>query len=61
MRNVLWHIDPFLGNDSKTNKITDVARQQILNKQWLNYIAEWRPSFLLSMPWKRISAAAVEL
>jgi hypothetical protein len=34
---ILWRIDPFLGDDSETNKTTAVARQQILNKQHLNY------------------------
>jgi hypothetical protein len=34
----LWHEDPFLGNDRETNnKTTAVARQQILNKQQMNY------------------------
>jgi hypothetical protein len=34
----MWHIDPFLGNSRKTNnKTTAIARQQILNKQQLNY------------------------
>jgi hypothetical protein len=35
---VLWHIDPFLGNDRETiSRTTAIARQQILNKQQLNY------------------------
>jgi hypothetical protein len=34
----LWHIDPFLGNDHETNnKTRAVAKQQIFNKQQLNY------------------------
>jgi hypothetical protein len=34
----LWRMDAFLFNDRETNnKTTDVARQQILNKQQLNY------------------------
>jgi hypothetical protein len=34
----MWCIDPFLGKDRETNKkTTAVARQQILNKQQLNY------------------------
>jgi hypothetical protein len=34
----LWHIDPFLGNDSETNnKTTPVAKQQILKKKQLSY------------------------
>jgi hypothetical protein len=38
---VLWRIDMFLGNDRETNnKKTDVARQQILSKQQLNYNRE---------------------
>jgi hypothetical protein len=34
----LWLIDPFLSNDHETNnKKTAIVRQQILNKQQLNY------------------------
>jgi hypothetical protein len=34
----MWRIDPFLGNDRETNnEKTAVARQQIHNKQQLNY------------------------
>jgi hypothetical protein len=34
---ILRCIDPVLGNDHDTNKTTAIARQQILNKQQLNY------------------------
>jgi hypothetical protein len=27
--NLLWHIDPLLGNDRKTNEITVISRQQL--------------------------------
>jgi hypothetical protein len=38
MLNILWHTDLFLGNNHKTNKkTTAIARQEILNKQQLNY------------------------
>jgi hypothetical protein len=38
LQNMLWGTDPFLGNDYETNKKTTAAtRQQILNKQQLNY------------------------
>jgi hypothetical protein len=34
----MWRIDPLLGNDRETNKeITPACRQQILDKQQLNY------------------------
>jgi hypothetical protein len=35
---ILWRIDPFLSNDRGTNNTTTTtAREQILNKQQLNY------------------------
>jgi hypothetical protein len=39
MLNILWHIDPFLGNDHETNnKTTAIARQEILT----NYLTgDW--------------------
>jgi transcription initiation factor TFIIIB Brf1 subunit/transcription initiation factor TFIIB len=34
----MWYVDLLLGNDSETkNETTSVARQQILDKQQLNY------------------------
>jgi hypothetical protein len=37
-QNILWPIELFLCNDRETsNKTTAVVRQQILNKQQLNY------------------------
>jgi hypothetical protein len=34
---VLWHTDPFLGNNHGTNKARAIAGQQILDKQQLSY------------------------
>jgi hypothetical protein len=40
---ILWRTDPLLHNDHETNnEATPAARQQILNKQQLNYNSEER-------------------